>query len=221
MMDAQLRGVKEDETPECVKGVHILWGRMIRIAGGATAQCEVSWHETQCRRAEKEPFRMTVVTIRRARAADAQHVRDLERMIVEASLPIVRELRSGAVNANSVGATIDDALRLVAVAGGDSELVEERVVGLIALTVRLGTAGQVPHAHIRALAVAAAYRRRGVGMRLLERAESWVRDRGMTRLATTVDEGNQAALAFFTCAGYYGERGLLVKELEVAQADLM
>ncbi len=160
---------------------------------------------------------MTAVTIRAARATDAHHVRDLERSIVEASLPGVREVRSGAANASPAGATIADALRLVAVAGGDAEPAEERVVGLIALTVRPGTAGQAPHAHIRALAVAAAYRRRGVGMRLLERAEYWVRDRDMTKLATTVDEGNQAALAFFTCAGYYEERDMLVKQLGNSQ----
>ncbi len=161
---------------------------------------------------------MTAVRIRAARAEDAHHVRDLERMIVEASLPGVREVRSGAAYAISAGATIADALRLVAVAGGDAEPAEERVVGLIALTVRSGTAGQALHAHIRALAIAPPFRRQGIAKRLLREAEAWTREQGIAKVAANVAEGNRAALAFFTCAGYYEERDMLVKQLGNSQS---
>ena len=64
---------------------------------------------------------MTAVTIRPARADDAPLIRDLERMIVEASLPIVRELRSRMSSKDAVGASVKDALRLVAVAADGSQ----------------------------------------------------------------------------------------------------
>ncbi len=161
---------------------------------------------------------MTAVTIRPARADDAPLIRDLERTIVEASLPIVRELRSGMSSKDAVGASVKDALRLVAVADG-SQRPEAVVIGVIALTVRTGSPTQLPYAHVRALAVSAPYRRQGIAMRLLQEAEAWAREQGMMRLATNVAEGNQAALAFFLRARYYEERGMMVKVLGNGKAE--
>ena len=155
---------------------------------------------------------MTALTIRPARADDAPLIRDLERTIVEASLPIVRELRAGMSSKDAVGASVKDALRLVAVAADGSQRPEAGVIGVIALTVRTGSPTQPPYAHVRALAVSAPYRRQGIAMRLLQEAEAWAREQGMMRLATNVAEGNHAALAFFLRARYYEERGMMVKE---------
>ena len=162
---------------------------------------------------------MTAVTIRPARADDAPLIRDLERTIVEASLPIVRELRSRLSSKDAVGASVKDALRLVAVAADGSQRPEAGLIGMIALTVRTGSPTQPPYVHVRALAIAAPYRRRGIGMRLLRDAEAWVREQDMTRVATNVADGNRAALAFFNRAGYYEERGLLVKVLGNGRAE--
>ena len=164
---------------------------------------------------------MTAVTIRPARADDAPLIRNLERAIVEASLPIVREVRSGTSSKDAVGASVKDALRLVAVAANCSQRSEAGVIGLIALTVRTGSPTQPPYVHVRALAVSASYRRQGIAMRLLQEAEAWTREQGMMRLATNVAEGNHAALAFFLRARYYEERGMMVKQLEESQANSM
>ena len=53
---------------------------------------------------------MTAVTIRPARADDAPRIRELERMIVEASLPIIGEVRSNMSANDAVGASVNDSL---------------------------------------------------------------------------------------------------------------
>lgn len=151
--------------------------------------------------------------IRPARPRDAAAVRDLERVVVEASLPIVREALSDVGVGEVACASVKDALRLVAVTEGSRGGLRERVIGMIAQSVRPGSADQAPHAHIRALAVAARYRRQGIGTRLLQAAEAWARQQGMTQVATNVVEDNGVALAFFHRAGYHEERGVLVKRL--------
>ena len=84
---------------------------------------------------------------------------------------------------------------------------------MIAVTVRAAGPAGSARPHIRALAVAAPYRRRGVGLRLLLRAEEWAQEHGLNGLATNVAADNHAALAFFHRAGYHEERGVLVKQL--------
>ena len=154
---------------------------------------------------------MTAVTIRPARADDAPRIRELERMIVEASLPIIGEVRSNMSAKDAVGASVNDSLQLVAVAADGSRRPVADVISVIALTVRTGSPTQPPYVHVRALAVSAPYRRQGIALRLVREAEAWTREQGMLRLATNVADGSHAALAFSLRAGYYEERGMLVK----------
>jgi GNAT superfamily N-acetyltransferase len=156
---------------------------------------------------------MSAVVLRAARPEDEIAIRGLERTIVEATLPLVRELSFGIANTESAGAGAADALRLVAVTPGEADHLAECVVGVIALTERVENASLGPHAHIRALAVAAPHRRQGVGTRLLSVAEAWARRRGLLRIGANVAEDNRPALAFFHHAGYHGERGFLDKRL--------
>ena len=195
---------------------------------------------------------MQSVKIRAARADDAAAIRELEHVVVAASLPLVREMLADRAVAEAAGAIVDDALRLVAVANGAAQPdthvhangrthpgervnanthghsgadahanvhphgnahghSNARIVGMIAVTLRAASPGDSARPHIRALAVAAANRRRGIGLRLLRRAEEWAQEHGFSGIATNVAEGNAAALAFFHRAGYHEDRGVLVK----------
>ncbi len=139
----------------------------------------------------------------------------LEREVVAASLPLARRLFAASPG-GAGGATVADALRLVAVTAGTGQ-VQERAIGMIALTAGTTREDGPRQARIRALAVAANHRRRGVGARLLQAAERWARRNRMAALTTIVVDDNHAALAFFHRAGYYEKRGALVKPLAAAE----
>lgn len=140
----------------------------------------------------------------------------LEREVVAASLPLARRLFAASPGGGGDGATVADALRLVAVTAGTGQE-EARVIGMIALTAGTTREDGPRQARIRALAVAANHRRRGVGARLLQAAERWARRNRMAALTTIVVDDNHAALAFFHRAGYYEKRGALVKPLAAAE----
>ncbi|MCY4438340.1 MAG: hypothetical protein OXE05_13545 [Chloroflexi bacterium] len=94
----------------------------------------------------------------------------------------------------------------MAVAADGSRRPVADVTGVIALTVRTGSPTQPPYVHVRALPPP--------GHRSAVGAGSRGKDTGAGHseaCATDVAEGNHAALAFFQRAGYYEERGMLVK----------
>lgn len=53
---------------------------------------------------------MTAVTIRPARVDDAPRIREFQRMIAEASLPIIGEVRSNMLAKDAVGESVNDSL---------------------------------------------------------------------------------------------------------------
>ena len=67
---------------------------------------------------EQAANRMQSVKIRAARPDDAAAIRALERAVVAATLPLVREMPAADAVAEAAGPTVNDALRLVAVAAG-------------------------------------------------------------------------------------------------------
>ena len=113
---------------------------------------------------------MTAVTIRPARAEDVPLIRDLKRTIVEASLPIVGEVRSIMSSKDAVGASVEDALQLAAVAAEGSRPPETGVIGMIALTVRTGDVPSHRTCTSAHWQVAEPYRRQGIAMRLVQEA---------------------------------------------------
>ena len=63
----------------------------------------------------------------------------------------------------------------------------------------------------------------GLGRRLVEAAADWARARGVTRLKTSVSEGNAAAEALYEAVGFHptGERGRLASNPSVAEVGLI
>ena len=63
----------------------------------------------------------------------------------------------------------------------------------------------------------------GLGRRLVEAAAEWARARGVTRLKTSVSEGNVAAEALYKAVGFRptGERGQLASNPSVAEVGLI
>jgi ribosomal protein S18 acetylase RimI-like enzyme len=54
------------------------------------------------------------------------------------------------------------------------------------------------------LAVKRAHRRRGLGRRVMQEAESWLRERGAVKLQLMVRDANAGALGFYRQLGYEG-----------------
>jgi ribosomal protein S18 acetylase RimI-like enzyme len=111
---------------------------------------------------------------------------------------------------------LDDARGALLVAELDG-----RVVGVIQVEIR--ERGEVPDvpalaprrwASIEALAVADAFRRRGVATRLVEAAQRWVLDQGLDEVELTVHEFNQGAIRFYERMGYRMWSRRLAKRLE-------
>lgn len=67
--------------------------------------------------------------------------------------------------------------------------------------------------HVDVLVVARAYRRHGVGRRLLQAAEQWGRARGAKKCVLSVWTGNRAADRFYDALGYQTLQRVLVCEL--------
>lgn len=66
-------------------------------------------------------------------------------------------------------------------------------------------------------------RGRGLGRRLVEAAADWARARGVTRLKTSVSEGNASAEALYEAVGFHptGARGRLASNPSVAEVGLI
>jgi GNAT superfamily N-acetyltransferase len=63
----------------------------------------------------------------------------------------------------------------------------------------------------------------GLGRQLVEAAADWARARGVTRLKTSVSEGNAAAEALYEAVGFHptGERDRLASDPSVAEVGLL
>jgi ribosomal protein S18 acetylase RimI-like enzyme len=67
--------------------------------------------------------------------------------------------------------------------------------------------------HIHHVAVSSEYRRCGVGMALVDRALSALKERGASRVTVEFWDFNEGSRAFFKSAGFLPERTLCSKEL--------
>lgn len=92
--------------------------------------------------------------------------------------------------------------------------VEERVVGFVCFHRTSGfLARDVAIGFISYLYVDQSYRGRGIGRRLMERAEQELADRGVDVVELEVLADNRPALAFYESVGYAPHRRRLCKEL--------
>ncbi len=95
---------------------------------------------------------------------------------------------------NDAGADFDRA-----VGGPSSTILVARVETEIAGSVMVGFDGH--RGWVYYLAVAPGIRRQGLGRRLMEAAEDWLRARGAPKIQLMVRDGNEEALAFYDSLG--------------------
>ena len=76
-----------------------------------------------------------------------------------------------------------------------------------------------PHGHVSVLAVAASTEGQGVGRTLLEAAETWTRQQGLSLLTLNVFAGNARARAVYDRLGYVPETLRYVKTLEDSMSE--
>ena len=70
-----------------------------------------------------------------------------------------------------------------------------------------------PYAHLQSLSVTQPFRRKGIGIRLLQGAEAWAGERGALELRLDIWEFSTGPLEFYQKAGYYTFRRALAKNL--------
>jgi ribosomal protein S18 acetylase RimI-like enzyme len=96
---------------------------------------------------------------------------------------------------NEPGRDFDRALR-----GPMSSVLGALEAGELAATVMVGHDGH--RGWVYYLAVKRGHRRRGLGRRMMQEAESWLRARGAVKLNLMVRDDNTAALDFYRQLGY-------------------
>lgn len=87
-----------------------------------------------------------------------------------------------------------------ALGGPTSAVLGALDAGELAATVMVGHDGHRGWAYY--LAVKPALRRRGLGRRMMQAAESWLRERGAVKLNLMVRDGNPEAIGFYQQLGY-------------------
>jgi GNAT superfamily N-acetyltransferase len=86
------------------------------------------------------------------------------------------------------------------------------IVGFVTAGTQEHWAGALD-AYVGELVIDPRLARRGLGRRLMERAERWAREQGYTRLTVQTGAGNAPALGFYTALGYEPEDVSLSKPL--------
>jgi len=145
--------------------------------------------------------------IRPAQPIDQAAIRALERLALEATLPVLEAL--GLPSPSPPTGQIAETATFVAVD------MEGNVVGCISFLVRQMPGAPVPYGYVRTLAVLPGHRRRGVGTQLVQAAAQWARAQGLPALAVHVGEENATALRFFRSIGFLEEEDYLVKFLHL------
>ncbi len=108
-------------------------------------------------------------------------------------------------------AEIAGRLERLAGATGFVALDDERVVALVTVSLHTTLATGVT-AKIEGFVVERTYRSRGLGARLLERAERWARERGCPKIGLTSNAIRERAHAFYQNHGYAVVKTQLVFE---------
>jgi len=110
--------------------------------------------------------------------------------------------------------------RLLASPGACVLVAETRVevIGMCSVQTLVSTAEGGEAGLVEDLIVAEAFRRRGIGTRLMEEAECWARERGIERLQLLAETGNERALDFYRRNGWAKTGlGVLRKRVELAR----
>ena len=87
-----------------------------------------------------------------------------------------------------------------ALRGPTSSVLGAFEAGELVATVMVGHDGH--RGWVYYLAVTRGHRRRGLGRRMMQEAESWLRERGAVKLNSMVRSGNTEALGFYQQLGY-------------------
>jgi GNAT superfamily N-acetyltransferase len=96
----------------------------------------------------------------------------------------------------------------------------EELVGLVRVSLRDEESSVIPfawsdkHAFIDIISVKKAYRKKGIGKALMERAQDWASYRGCITIKLALVEQNKSVLGFYEQLGYKTEKIILSKELE-------
>jgi GNAT superfamily N-acetyltransferase len=93
--------------------------------------------------------------------------------------------------------------------------VQGSIAGFACLRIVPAMADDYPHATLTELYVRPAWRRRGVGRRLLESAETYARSAGVEQLILLTGLGNADAQAFYRALGYDGWALAMRKKVRV------
>ena len=91
------------------------------------------------------------------------------------------------------------------------------IVGLVHIDIRMAPEIRIMvprrYACISDVIVREGFRRRGIGESLVERAQNWARDKGVTIVELNVYEFNRAAIAFYEKLGYTAASRKMWKKL--------
>jgi len=95
---------------------------------------------------------------------------------------------------------------------------EERLLGMVVVAERSSPdiSILVPrrYAQVSDLVVTEAWRRRGVGRALMDRAERWAVQRGLGEVELSVYEFNRGAIALYQDLGYHVSKQTMTKQLD-------
>lgn len=145
------------------------------------------------------------VVLRAADALDAAALARLTEQLGYATSPTQMARRLVSLDADPARLT------LVAVADG-------LLVGYVGVWVGQGYEADAPHARIMALVVDVAWRRRGIGARLLAAAEAWSRERGAAVIVLNSGEQRSEAHPFYERLGYANTGRRYRKDLAAGSA---
>jgi ribosomal protein S18 acetylase RimI-like enzyme len=157
-----------------------------------------------------------MTTIRRYRDEDRSHLREL-------ACQSYRAMQPGAAAVKPDSPEVETYFKHLVDTDSSATgclFVAETSEGLIGLVCLQGPipdpvtdAGARPYAFMSDLFVAAPFRRRGIGRRLVRQAEDHASALGVGRLALRVDSGNAAARTFYTGAQYREDFVVMSKAL--------
>ncbi len=104
--------------------------------------------------------------------------------------------------------TVEEATARMAAITADPDMatfvaeVHGTIAGMIGVQVSLSWTSNGRVGRIGALVIATGQQRRGIGRRLVEAGEAWMRERGADRVAVTSHKRRENAHAFYLRAGY-------------------
>jgi GNAT superfamily N-acetyltransferase len=87
------------------------------------------------------------------------------------------------------------------------------IVGMCTTQLVVSTAQGTPAALVEDMVVAAGYRKKGIGRKLMQAIESWAKSHGATRLQLLADRTNGPALDFYQSIGWSATRLICLRRM--------